>query len=65
MEETQKAVLGVLLDILHEQDLVDSYTHDRAYSLLCSATTIPGFFCCPVRCQGKEDKGDGCSQDAY
>ena len=49
MEETQKAVLGALLDILHEQDLVDSYTHDRAYSLLCSATTIPDFFCYPVR----------------
>ena len=65
MEETQKAVLGALLDILHEQNLVDSYAYDRACSLLGSATTIPEFFCCPVRCQGKEDKGDGCSQDAY
>ena len=64
MEETQKAVLSVLLDILHEQDLVDSYTHDRAYSLLYSETTIPEFFRNPVRCQGKEDQGDGCTQDS-
>ena len=65
MKETEKAVLGALLDILHEQDLVDSYTHDRAYSLLCSATTIPEFFCYPVHCLGKEVQGNGCAQDAH
>ena len=64
MEETQKAVLGALLDILHEQDLVDNNTYDNAYSLLYSATRFPEFFRYPVCCQRKEEQGDGCAQDS-
>ena len=64
MAETQKAVLSALLDILHEQDLVDNNTYDSANSLLHSAIDFPEFFWYPVCCQGKEDdEDDGCTQD--
>jgi len=63
MAETQKMVLNVLLDILHEQDLVDDNTYDSANSLLHSAIDLPEFFWYPVCCQKKEGEDDECTQD--
>ena len=63
MAETQKMVLNVLLDILHEQDLVDDSTYDSANSLLHSAIDLPEFFWYPVCCQEKEGEDDECTQD--
>lgn len=63
MAETQIAVLSVLLDMLHEQDLVDDNTYDSANRLLHSTLDFPEFFWYPVCCQGKEGEDDGCTQD--
>lgn len=63
MAGTQKAVLSALLDILHEQGLVDNNTYDSANSLLHSAIDLPEFFWYPVCCQEKEVDGNGSTQD--
>lgn len=63
MVEIQRAVLKVLLDVLHEQELVDDHAYDSAGSLLHSVTNLPEFFWCPLRCREKEGEDDECTQD--
>ena len=60
MAETKKEVLRVLLDILHDQDLIDNSTHDSANSLLHSVIDLPEFFWYPV-CYQEEDEENECT----
>ena len=61
MVEIQRAVLNVLLDVLHEQALVDNSTYDSANCLLHSVIDIPEFFWYPLCCQEKEGEENECT----
>ena len=61
MEEIQRAVLKVLLDVLHEQDFVDHSTYDSANCLLHSVIDLPEFFWYSLCGQEKEGEENECT----
>ena len=62
-EETQRAVLCALLDILHEQEFVDNNTYEGTNRLLHSAMDLPEFFWPPVCHKGREGVDDEYTQN--